>query len=158
MLLTPYRALLLWKTCYGTSSCRRASTRRIRERLLAATGRSGPPPGCISSGSGVPLSTGLRRISTSSAIGISPPPKNRVQRSGLDGRRQARPRSERWLLAVGYGGRQCEIRRGSWNEDLFRVLEGSPDFAHGDEVDACSGALEMLMFSSLLVRPFRFCG
>jgi hypothetical protein len=27
---------------------------------------------------------------------------------------------------------------------LFRVLEGFPDLAHDDEVDACSGALEML--------------
>ena len=26
----------------------------------------------------------------------------------------------------------------------FRVLEGFPDLAHDDEVDACSGALEML--------------
>ena len=34
--------------------------------------------------------------------------------------------------------------RGPWNEDLFRVLEGFPDLAHDDEVDACSGALEML--------------
>ena len=34
--------------------------------------------------------------------------------------------------------------RGLWNEDLFRVLEGFPDLAHDDEVDACSGALEML--------------
>ena len=30
------------------------------------------------------------------------------------------------------------------NENLFRVLEGFPDLAHDDEVDACSGALEML--------------
>ena len=36
------------------------------------------------------------------------------------------------------------IRRGPWNEELFRVLEGFPDLAHDDEVDACSGALEML--------------
>jgi len=36
------------------------------------------------------------------------------------------------------------ILRGSWNEELFRVLEGFPDLAHDDEVDACSGALEML--------------
>jgi len=36
------------------------------------------------------------------------------------------------------------IRRASWNEELFRVLEGFPDLAHDDEVDACSGALEML--------------
>ena len=37
-----------------------------------------------------------------------------------------------------------KIRRGVWNEELFRVLEGFPDLAHDDEVDACSGALEML--------------
>ena len=37
-----------------------------------------------------------------------------------------------------------KIRRGAWNEDLFRVLEGFPDLAHNDEVDACSGALERL--------------
>jgi predicted phage terminase large subunit-like protein len=37
-----------------------------------------------------------------------------------------------------------KIRRGGWNEELFRVLEGFPDLAHDDEVDACSGALEML--------------
>jgi len=37
-----------------------------------------------------------------------------------------------------------KIRRGFWNEDLFRTLEGFPDLAHDDEVDACSGALEML--------------
>jgi phage terminase large subunit-like protein len=37
-----------------------------------------------------------------------------------------------------------KILRGSWNEDLCRVLEGFADLAHDDEVDACSGALEML--------------
>jgi len=37
-----------------------------------------------------------------------------------------------------------KIRRGLWNEELFRVLEGFPDLAHDDEVDACSGALEIL--------------
>jgi len=37
-----------------------------------------------------------------------------------------------------------KILRDLWNEDLFRVLEGFPDLAHDDEVDACSGALEML--------------
>ena len=37
-----------------------------------------------------------------------------------------------------------KIRRGAWNEELFRVLEGFPDLAHDDEVDSCSGALEML--------------
>ena len=37
-----------------------------------------------------------------------------------------------------------KVLRGSWNEELFRVLEGFPDLAHDDEVDACSGALEIL--------------
>jgi predicted phage terminase large subunit-like protein len=37
-----------------------------------------------------------------------------------------------------------KIRRGAWNEELFRVLEGFPELAHDDEVDACTGALEML--------------
>jgi predicted phage terminase large subunit-like protein len=37
-----------------------------------------------------------------------------------------------------------KILRGLWNEDLCRVLEGFPDLAHDDEVDACSGALELL--------------
>jgi predicted phage terminase large subunit-like protein len=37
-----------------------------------------------------------------------------------------------------------KILRGAWNEELFRILEGFPDLAQDDEVDACSGALEML--------------
>ena len=37
-----------------------------------------------------------------------------------------------------------KILHGSWSDDLFRVLEGFPELAHDDEVDACSGALEML--------------
>jgi hypothetical protein len=37
-----------------------------------------------------------------------------------------------------------KILRAAWNEELFRVLAGFPDLAHDDEVDACSGALEML--------------
>jgi predicted phage terminase large subunit-like protein len=41
-------------------------------------------------------------------------------------------------------GGNVKILHGPWNEDLFRVLEGFPDLAHDDEVDACSGALEML--------------
>jgi hypothetical protein len=36
-----------------------------------------------------------------------------------------------------------KILRGPWNEDLLRILEGFRDLAHDDEVDACSGALEM---------------
>jgi hypothetical protein len=46
----------------------------------------------------------------------------------------------RWPCSPSLG----KYRRGSWNEELFRVLEGFPELAHDDEVDACSGALEML--------------
>jgi predicted phage terminase large subunit-like protein len=42
------------------------------------------------------------------------------------------------------GAGNVKIRRGPWNEALFHVLEGFPDLAHDDEVDACSGAFEML--------------
>jgi predicted phage terminase large subunit-like protein len=59
------------------------------------------------------------------------------------------PESGDKLTRFGPFSSQCragnvQIRRGPWNEDLFRVLEGFPDLAHDDEVDACSGALEML--------------
>ena len=59
------------------------------------------------------------------------------------------PESGDKLTRFGPFSSQCragnvKIRRGSWNEDLFRVLKGFPDLAHDDEVDACSGALEML--------------
>ena len=59
------------------------------------------------------------------------------------------PESGDKLTRFGPVSSQCragkvKIRRGSWNEELFRVLEGVPDLAHDDEVDACSGALEML--------------
>ena len=61
----------------------------------------------------------------------------------------AAPESGDKLTRFGPFSSQCragnvKIRRGSWNEELFRVLEGFPDLAHNDEVDACSGALEML--------------
>ena len=51
------------------------------------------------------------------------------------------------LTRFGPFSSQCRVGnvkflRGPWNEDLFRVLEGFPDLAHDDEVDACSGALE----------------
>jgi hypothetical protein len=36
------------------------------------------------------------------------------------------------------------VRAAAGRQELFRVLEGFPDLAHDDEVDACSGALEML--------------
>ena len=59
------------------------------------------------------------------------------------------PESGDKLTRFGTFSSQCragnvKIRRGPWNEELFRVLEGFPDLAHDDEVDACSGALEML--------------
>jgi len=59
------------------------------------------------------------------------------------------PESGDKLTRFGPFSSQCragnvKIRRGFWNEELFRVLEGFPDLAHDDEVDACSGALEML--------------
>jgi hypothetical protein len=52
-------------------------------------------------------------------------------------------------LAFGPFSSQCragnlKILRGPWNEDLLRVLEGFPDLAQDDEIDACSGALDML--------------
>ena len=40
--------------------------------------------------------------------------------------------------------RQCEVPARPLERGQFRVLEGFPDLAHNDEVDACSGALEML--------------
>jgi hypothetical protein len=59
------------------------------------------------------------------------------------------PESGDKLTRFGPFSSQCraanvKILRGLWNEELFRVLEGFPDLAHDDEVDACSGALEML--------------
>ena len=59
------------------------------------------------------------------------------------------PESGDKLTRFGPFSSQCragnvKILRGAWNEELFRVLEGFPDLAHDDEVDACSGALEML--------------
>jgi predicted phage terminase large subunit-like protein len=49
-----------------------------------------------------------------------------------------------------------KILRGSWNEELFRILEGFPDLAHDDEVDACSGALEMLTVPMAHAGYFEF--
>jgi predicted phage terminase large subunit-like protein len=59
------------------------------------------------------------------------------------------PESGDKLTRFGPFSSQCragnvKVRRAPWNEELFRVLEGFPDLAHDDEVDACSGALEML--------------
>src|SRR4029077_5455947 len=59
------------------------------------------------------------------------------------------PESGDKLTRFGPFSSQCragnvKIRRAAWNEELFRVLEGFPALAHDAEVDACSGALEML--------------
>jgi predicted phage terminase large subunit-like protein len=61
----------------------------------------------------------------------------------------AAPESGDKLTRFGPFSSQCragnvKILRDSWNEELFRILEGFPELAHDDEVDACSGALEML--------------
>lgn len=37
------------------------------------------------------------------------------------------------------------ILKASWNDVFCRALEGFPDLAHDDDVDACSGAYEMLL-------------
>jgi len=62
---------------------------------------------------------------------------------------RAAPESGNKITRFGPFSSQCragnvKILRARWNEELFRVLEGFPDLAHDDEVDACSGALEML--------------
>ena len=59
------------------------------------------------------------------------------------------PESGDKLTRFGPFSSQCragnvKLLRAAWNEELSRVLEGFPDLAHDDEVDACSGALEML--------------
>ena len=59
------------------------------------------------------------------------------------------PESGDKLTRFGPFSSQCragnvKIPRRAWNEELFHVLEGFRDLAHDDEVDACSGALEML--------------
>jgi hypothetical protein len=42
------------------------------------------------------------------------------------------------------------------NDELFRVPEGFPDLAHDDEVDACSGALEMFVRVARAARSAQF--
>jgi predicted phage terminase large subunit-like protein len=37
-----------------------------------------------------------------------------------------------------------KILKGPWNEPFFRALEGFPETVHDDDIDACSGALELL--------------
>jgi len=59
------------------------------------------------------------------------------------------PESGDKLTRFGPFSSQCragnvKVLRAPWNEDLFRVLEGFPELAHDDEVDACGGALEIL--------------
>jgi predicted phage terminase large subunit-like protein len=61
----------------------------------------------------------------------------------------ASPESGDKLTRFGPFSSQCragnvKVKRANWNEELFRVLEGFPDLPHDDEVDACSGAYEML--------------
>jgi hypothetical protein len=61
----------------------------------------------------------------------------------------ASPESGDKLTRLGPFSSQCragnvKVKRASWNEELFRVLEGFPDLPHDDQVDACSGGYEML--------------
>ncbi len=56
------------------------------------------------------------------------------------------PESDDKLTRFGPFSSQCragnvKILRGAWNEELFRVLEGFPDLAHGDEVDAIPASI-----------------
>jgi predicted phage terminase large subunit-like protein len=53
------------------------------------------------------------------------------------------------ITRFGPASAQCragnvKILRGPWNEDFFRQLEGFPDLAHDDDIDAFSGAMELL--------------
>src|SRR5262249_867467 len=53
------------------------------------------------------------------------------------------------ITRFGPASAQCragnvKILRAPWNEDFFRQLEGFPDLAHDDDVDAFSGAMELL--------------
>jgi hypothetical protein len=48
-----------------------------------------------------------------------------------------------------------KILRGAWIEELFRILEGFPDLAHDDEVDASGGSLEMLNRQMKKLGPLR---
>lgn len=60
------------------------------------------------------------------------------------------PESGDKITRFGPFSSQCKagnvrIVRGDWNEAFLRALEGFPDIAHDDDVDACSGALELLI-------------
>jgi predicted phage terminase large subunit-like protein len=37
-----------------------------------------------------------------------------------------------------------KVLRAPWNEDFFRSLEGFPDLAHDDDVDALAGGMELM--------------
>ena len=93
--------------------------------------------------------TGPHRVRQGSGAGRQEPGASPGARAQWLHRTRRRPESGDKLTRFGPFSSQCragnvKIRRGSWNEELFRVLEGFPDLAHDDEVDACSGALEML--------------
>ena len=99
-------------------------------------------------------STRRRKTATGYALGLADP--------GQAGKSQAQhlvralsnftvmsmPESGDKITRFGPFSSQCragnvKIKRANWNEELFRVLEGFPDLAHDDEVDACSGAYEL---------------
>jgi predicted phage terminase large subunit-like protein len=53
------------------------------------------------------------------------------------------------VTRFGPASAQCEagnvrVIRAPWNDDFFRTLEGFPDLSHDDDVDAFSGAVELI--------------
>lgn len=63
------------------------------------------------------------------------------------------------IVRFGPFSAQCQagnvkVLRGSWNDEVFTVLEGFPEASHDDEVDACSGAFYMLTETSTGLLDF----
>lgn len=66
----------------------------------------------------------------------------------------AQPESGDKVTRFGAFSAQCKAGnvsylRGAWNDEHFTCLEGFPDVAHDDDVDASSGAFEMLTNSDM---------
>ena len=68
------------------------------------------------------------RCLSGSTLAPFPHPSHRTGRkSNLGERRQANQ-----IRAIQFAAGNVKIRRGSWNEELFRVLKGFPELAHDD--------------------------
>ena len=85
----------------------------------------------------------MGRFGTATKLEMRKIDRNRTDRHRID-RGGSRERGARCGFSSQCRAGNVKVLRGSWNEELFRVLEGFPDLAHDDEVDACSGVLEML--------------